>query len=174
MKISVQHTRFNSPLSRIPDLLTCAAEIGRHQKTFRRGILATFSALIAIYVAGCGYAFARPKPPRPNVVVTIQPAAASLFLGQTQAFQATVTGDMDNLNWFVGYRNGRCAGSGSGCGYRRNHRRRFFQQKLQRASPPTQFDGAYDLERLIYTPSRWWTSLFRMTSTSREICVRRM
>src|SRR6202034_1868575 len=41
-------------------------------------------------------------PPPPSVLVTIQPAAASLFLGQTQKFQAAVTGDANtNVTWEV-------------------------------------------------------------------------
>src|SRR5271163_4866534 len=53
-------------------------------------------------LAGCGYAFAPPTPPPPNVTVTILPAGATLFLGQTQQFQATVTGDSNmNVTWEV-------------------------------------------------------------------------
>ncbi|MGB8541810.1 MAG: hypothetical protein WCD49_09260 [Candidatus Acidiferrales bacterium] len=82
--------------------MICGENADRRRRIFRAGILAALSALVAIHVTGCGYAFAPPKPPPPNVVVTIQPAAASLFLGQTQAFQATVTGDTDtNVTWEV-------------------------------------------------------------------------
>lgn len=102
MKISAQHTRFNSRLAHILDFLICAGSAEIRRKTFRAGILATLSALVAIYVTGCGYAFAPPTPPPPSVVVTIQPAAASLFLGQTQTFQAAVTGDANtNVTWEV-------------------------------------------------------------------------
>ncbi len=64
-----------------------------------------FRALLcaaAFVLAGCGYAFAPPTPPPPNVTVTIQPTSATLFLGQTQQFQATVTGDSNmNVTWEV-------------------------------------------------------------------------
>jgi len=64
-----------------------------------------FRALLcsaAFALAGCGYAFAPPTPPPPNVTVTIQPTSATLFLGQTQQFQATVTGDSNqNVTWEV-------------------------------------------------------------------------
>jgi hypothetical protein len=64
-----------------------------------------FRALLcsaAFALAGCGYAFAPPTPPPPNVTVTIQPTSATLFLGQTQQFQATVTGDSNmNVTWDV-------------------------------------------------------------------------
>jgi len=59
-------------------------------------------SLAACGLAGCGYAFAPPTPPPPNVTVTIQPTSATLFLGQTQQFQATVTGDSNmNVTWDV-------------------------------------------------------------------------
>ncbi len=66
-------------------------------------------SILLIALAGCGYAFAPPTPPPPTVTVTIQPASASLFLGQTQAFQATVVGSTNtNVTWQV---NGVAGGS---------------------------------------------------------------
>jgi hypothetical protein len=114
MKISVECNWLNSRLSRISEFLICDEKAGRDPKILRLGILTTLSALFAIHISGCGYAFAPPKPPPPNVVVTIQPGAASLFLGQTQAFQATVTGDADtNVTWQVNAATGGSASTGT-------------------------------------------------------------
>jgi hypothetical protein len=111
MKVSVEHTSLGSRLSRISNFLMCSDKVGRHPKIFRTGILATLWTLVAFHVIGCGYAFA---PPAPNVVVTIQPTTASLFLGQTQAFQATVTGNTDtNVTWQVNAATGGNASSGT-------------------------------------------------------------
>ncbi|MGD0401730.1 MAG: hypothetical protein ABSB66_00915 [Candidatus Acidiferrales bacterium] len=66
-------------------------------------------SILLIALAGCGYAGTPPGPPPPNVTVTIQPTSASLFLGQTQAFQATVVGSTNtSVTWQV---NGVAGGS---------------------------------------------------------------
>ena len=66
-------------------------------------------ALIAL--AGCGFAGSPPGPPPPTVTVTIQPTSASLFLGQTQTFLATVIGSTNtNVTWQV---NGVVGGTAS-------------------------------------------------------------
>lgn len=55
-----------------------------------RSFLATFVLpVLAALLFGCGYAG---TPPVHRVVVTISPASAAVALGQTQQFQATVTG----------------------------------------------------------------------------------
>jgi hypothetical protein len=102
MKILGQHKEFTSRPSRnsnfsMPDLDAVA---NRH--ILIGGILALLLALVVIALIGCGFAGTPPKPPPPTVVVTIQPATADLFLGQTQTFQATVTGDANiNVTWEV-------------------------------------------------------------------------
>jgi hypothetical protein len=114
MRIAVQHTSFNLRLSRTSNFLIFAGNAGGNLKLFRDRTFATLLALVAVHISGCGYAFAPPKPPPPNVVVTIQPTAASLFLGQTQAFQATVTGDADtNVTWQVNAVTGGSASIGT-------------------------------------------------------------
>jgi hypothetical protein len=79
------------------------------EHTLARNISSCVISVLLAALVGCGYAFAPPTPPPPTVVVTIQPASASLFLGQTQAFQATVTGSTNtNVTWQV---NGVVGGS---------------------------------------------------------------
>jgi hypothetical protein len=81
------------------------------ERVLVREIYPCVVSILLIVLAGCGYAFAPPSPPPPTVTVTIQPASASLFLGQTQAFQATVTGSTNtNVTWQV---NGVVGGSSS-------------------------------------------------------------
>jgi hypothetical protein len=76
-----------------------------------RKISSSAASIVLIALAGCGFAGTPPSPPAPNVTVTIQPASASLFLGQTQTFQATVTGSTNsNVTWQV---NGVAGGSAS-------------------------------------------------------------
>ena len=76
-----------------------------------RKILASAVSILLIALAGCGFAGSPPGPPPPNVTVTIQPTSASLFLGQTQTFQATVIGSANtNVTWQV---NGVTGGSAS-------------------------------------------------------------
>lgn len=70
--------------------------------------------ILPIALISCGYAGTPPSPPPPNVVVAIQPASASLFLGQTQTFQATVTGSTNtNVTWEVNGVAGGSAASGT-------------------------------------------------------------
>jgi hypothetical protein len=79
------------------------------ERVFAHKIFLCAISFIAAALIGCGYAFAPPSPPPPTVTVTIQPTSASLFLGQTQAFQATVAGDANtNVTWQV---NGVVGGS---------------------------------------------------------------
>jgi hypothetical protein len=79
------------------------------ERVFAHKLFLCAISFIAAALIGCGYAFAPPSPPPPAVIVTIQPTSASLFLGQTQAFQATVTGSTNtNVTWQV---NGVAGGS---------------------------------------------------------------
>jgi hypothetical protein len=85
----------------------------RALRAFRRflapKIPASAASIVLIALAGCGFAGSPPGPPPPNVTVTIQPGSASLFLGQTQAFQATVVGSTNtDVTWQV---NGVVGGS---------------------------------------------------------------
>jgi hypothetical protein len=76
-----------------------------------RKISSSAASIALLALTGCGFAGTPPSPPPPNVVVTIQPASAGLFLGQTQAFQATVVGSTNtNVTWQV---NGVAGGSTS-------------------------------------------------------------
>jgi hypothetical protein len=64
-------------------------------------LLAVFCS-VAILMPGCG-STTSPVVPPPDVTVTIQPPSANLFLGQTQQFQATVTGTANtNVTWAAG------------------------------------------------------------------------
>jgi hypothetical protein len=86
-----------------------ALRVGRH--LFTRKISRSMLSVLLIALVGCGFAGTPPSPPPPTVTVTIQPASASLFLGQTQAFQATVVGSPNtNVTWQV---NGVAGGSTS-------------------------------------------------------------
>ena len=58
-------------------------------------------AAVAI-ISGCGLTNSSSSNPPPNVTVTVQPATASVPLGQTQQFTATVTGASSSaVNWSV-------------------------------------------------------------------------
>lgn len=64
-------------------------------------VLLALFCLVAILMPGCG-STSSPVVPPPNVTVAIQPSTANLFLGQTQQFQATVTGTAStNVTWAV-------------------------------------------------------------------------
>jgi len=74
----------------------------------RRGVLVrlALAALPAIFaITGCTGTSGRgsaPPPPPPAITVTIQPGSATLFLGQTQQFAATVTGSSNiGVTWAV-------------------------------------------------------------------------
>jgi len=74
---------------------------------FRRGfpvsifLLALFCAN-ALMLPGCGSGGGSPSTTPSNVVVSVQPGSASLFLGQTQQFQGMVTGATDkSVRWMV-------------------------------------------------------------------------
>ncbi|HYL69220.1 MAG TPA: hypothetical protein VEX69_08635 [Candidatus Limnocylindria bacterium] len=61
---------------------------------------------------GCGST--SPSTTPTNVVVSVQPGSASLFLGQTQQFQATVTGATDtSVRWLVNNVAGGNASAGT-------------------------------------------------------------
>ena len=80
-------------------------------RVLARKISLIAASIVLIALVGCGFAGSPPGPPPPNVTVTIQPTSASLFLGQTQAFQATVIGSTNtNVTWQV---NGVAGGSTS-------------------------------------------------------------
>jgi hypothetical protein len=80
-------------------------------RVLARKISLIVASIFLIALVGCGFAGSPPGPPPPNVTVTIQPTSASLFLGQTQAFQATVIGSTNtNVTWQV---NGVAGGSTS-------------------------------------------------------------
>ena len=59
-------------------------------ETFRKRLhVLAVSFLIAFTLGGCGYAG---TPPPPNFTVSLQPTSAIVALGQTQQFQASITG----------------------------------------------------------------------------------
>jgi hypothetical protein len=77
--------------------------------------LAVF-VLMAIILGGCGYAG---TPPLPSVTLLLEPGSAVVALGQTQQFQALVTGSSDvTVTWEVdGVANGNSiSGTVSGAG----------------------------------------------------------
>ena len=60
---------------------------------------AAFFSLVGLILFGCGYAG---SPPVKEVVVLIDPSAASVALGQTQQFQASITGAANaTITWDV-------------------------------------------------------------------------
>ena len=69
------------------------------------------AAITIAFASGCGLSSSSSSHPPPNVTVSVQPAAASVPLGQTQQFTATVTGASSNVvNWSV---NGITGGNSS-------------------------------------------------------------
>ena len=109
MIVSAKLKCSRSDRPRGPNSNFAALRAGRH--IFTRKISRGMMSILLIALAGCGFAGTPPGPPPPNVTVTIQPASASLFLGQTQAFQATVVGSTNtNVTWQV---NGVVGGSTS-------------------------------------------------------------
>jgi hypothetical protein len=121
--------RFGTPIALLTFVMIVRAELRnsrsnhRHDSNprfcvshaFGHGLLRKISpgviSILLVVLTGCGFAGTPPSPPPPNVVVTIQPASASLFLGQTRAFQATVAGSTNtNVTWQV---NGVAGGSTS-------------------------------------------------------------
>ena len=121
--------RFGTPIALLIFVMTVSAQLGNSRsdhprdsnfnlRAFRASrrslahkIPASAASILLIALVGCGFAGPLPTPPPPNVTVTIQPASASLFLGQTQAFQATVIGSTNtNVTWQV---NGVMGGSTS-------------------------------------------------------------
>jgi hypothetical protein len=109
MIVSAKLKGSRSDRSRGPNSNFDALRAGR--QIFARKISPSMMSILLIALVGCGYAFAPPTPPPPTVTVSIQPASVSLFLGQTQAFQATVVGSTNtNVTWQV---NGVAGGSAS-------------------------------------------------------------
>jgi hypothetical protein len=109
MIVSAKLKCSRSDRPRGPNSNFAALRAGRH--IFTRKISRGMMSILLIALAGSGFAGTPPGPPPPNVTVTIQPASASLFLGQTQAFQATVVGSTNtNVTWQV---NGVVGGSAS-------------------------------------------------------------
>ena len=77
------------------------------------GILLAIACANALMLPGCGSAGSSSTNPS-NVVVSVQPGSASLFLGQTQQFQATVTGATDtSVRWLVNNSPGGNAAAGT-------------------------------------------------------------
>jgi hypothetical protein len=73
---------------------------------FRKGIsfpliLLSLFCVDVVMLPGCGSTGSSSTTPS-NAVVSVQPGSANLFLGQTQQFQATVTGATDpSVRWLV-------------------------------------------------------------------------
>ena len=73
---------------------------------FRKGIsfpliLLSLFCVDVVMLPGCGSTGSSSTTPS-NAVVSVQPGSANLFLGQTQPFQATVTGATDqSVRWLV-------------------------------------------------------------------------
>ncbi len=82
------------------------------QECFRAAAVGIFS-VAALFELGCGIAGSPPTPPVPpsSVGVTVAPTSASVFLGETQPFQAIVTGSTNAIVvWEV---NGAAGGTTS-------------------------------------------------------------
>ncbi|MGH9734807.1 MAG: hypothetical protein ACRD8A_09490 [Candidatus Acidiferrales bacterium] len=97
--------------SRLPrTLMRETSSLGPSRQQFGACHLALLAGLcVAAMLAACagntghsGGGTAPPPPPPPNISVTVQPPSATLFLGQTQQFQATVTGSSNaGVTWRV-------------------------------------------------------------------------
>lgn len=78
----------------------CVKARSRRPRT--RSIWVAILCLAAIFESDCGKAGSPSVSPPPSVTVTLAPKSASLLLGATQPFQATVTGTSDtNVSWEV-------------------------------------------------------------------------
>jgi hypothetical protein len=179
MKISVQHTRFNSPLSRIADLLTCAAEADIRKLSaaessphFQRLSRSTSPAAVTRLPRPSHRgqtlqlpfdppqqvsSWVRRKHPKPPLPATRTTSTGLSVTGMVGAQVVALDADTGAIV--------AAAFSSRSCNGRVHPRN---------SMAPTIWNACPSDEITIYTPSRWWTSLFRLTSTSREICVRRM
>ena len=82
-------------------------DVSRTSQPFRKLLhSAAFFSLMALTLGGCGYAG---TPPEPSVTVLLEPTSAVVALGQTQQFQAAVSGSANaTVIWDV---NGVVAGN---------------------------------------------------------------
>jgi hypothetical protein len=87
-----------------------SCSLGRKKISLSLILLAAFCSN-AVLMPGCGSSSGGSVAPPAEVVVSTQPASANLFLGQTQQFQAIVTGSSNtSVTWSVG---GAAGGSAS-------------------------------------------------------------
>lgn len=89
--------------SSIPDFDCDGCAGNRDAKKYSCALRTCLVTLAFCTLASCQFGAAGTPPPTPaNVLVTIQPDGATLFLGQTQQFQAIVAGTSDtSVTWTV-------------------------------------------------------------------------
>lgn len=87
-----------------PRALKPAQESCEPRKRMVRESLLLISFFAGLMMCACGSTVSNSQPPPPPVVsVTISPVSASLGAGETQQFQATVTGTTDtSVTWMAG------------------------------------------------------------------------
>jgi hypothetical protein len=93
--------------------LQYARKIRFRMESRARVISGGILGVVVCMLTSCALATGTPPPP-PNVTVAIQPTSATLFLGQTQQFQASVTGTTNtNVTWSVNGISGGNTGLGT-------------------------------------------------------------
>lgn len=121
-----------APVWHIPCLQNCAMEISYGHENFRaqfknrvaaifcggrswpRAIALGVLCVASVVEINCGIAGSPSKVAPASVGVTVTPASASLLLGATQPFQASVTGSPNaTVTWEVNHVPGGTAGSGT-------------------------------------------------------------
>ena len=90
-----------------------AAVAFSHAKISIQAILLAAFCVIVILMPGCS-GVTSPSGPPAVVTITLSPASAAVFLGQTQQFQASVTGASNtSVTWFAGGVSGGNASAGT-------------------------------------------------------------
>lgn len=97
---TMTRTRKNTAVSGPPPVTAARCSTAQVAAQIRNALPRAKALLLVVFVlGGCGYAG---TPPTAKITVAVQPATASVLLGQSQQFQATVTGTADaTVTWNV-------------------------------------------------------------------------
>lgn len=89
-------------IATLRDLNPQVENFSRQRRMVRSSLLLA-SLFVSMMIGACGSTNSNSQPPPPVVSVTIAPQSASLSPGETQQFQATVSGTSNTLvTWMVG------------------------------------------------------------------------
>jgi hypothetical protein len=110
-KLLESHARLRNRKQHSAQGRATAAQSHSRRLTFSPAPIFALAAAIVLAACAGGTQSGVTPPPPPTITVTVQPASATLSLGQTQQFQATVTGTSNSsVNWTV---DGVAAGNAS-------------------------------------------------------------